>query len=364
MIGVGFADRKQVMTDTESKAEFYAAANSKRGFFSLFDEIFDERKLEKLYIIKGGSGTGKSRLMREIAEAAEHSGFAVEYYYCSSDPKSLDGIIIKEKKLAVIDGTAPHTRDPHFPGAVDEIINLGEFWDTAALESARERIIELCDQKKAAFERSYSLLSLAGKVDEISDKLIESAFDFAKLEAFATRFVGKLPRDGGAARERAVFVSAISYLGHKALPTFGSAGKIIKTDGKYGASEVVMAALRRAAKKRGVSCTAALDPLDPAKCEALYFDGADTAVIKAENCTCGENFRALRFIDGDAMRKLRPELRRLEKMHTETLESAIACLKEAFGYHAELESIYSGTMDFEAKEAFTAELIKKLIPES
>ena len=47
---------------------------------------------------------------------------------CSSDNNSLDGIVIPKLKIAILDGTA-HVVDPVFPGVVDEIINLGQFWD-------------------------------------------------------------------------------------------------------------------------------------------------------------------------------------------------------------------------------------------
>ena len=44
--------------------EYFAAVNSSRGFISFFDNIFAGR--DRLYIIKGGPGTGKSTLCERL----------------------------------------------------------------------------------------------------------------------------------------------------------------------------------------------------------------------------------------------------------------------------------------------------------
>ena len=91
----------------------------------MFGEIFSPDKLEKVYIIKGGPGTGKSHLIKSLAAAAKEKNYDIEYFHCSADVNSLDGIIINDIKTAIIDGTAPHVTDPKYPGAVDIIVNVG-----------------------------------------------------------------------------------------------------------------------------------------------------------------------------------------------------------------------------------------------
>ena len=43
---------------------YFLGANSKNGFYSLYDELFAGEY--RLHIIKGGPGTGKSSFMRKI----------------------------------------------------------------------------------------------------------------------------------------------------------------------------------------------------------------------------------------------------------------------------------------------------------
>ena len=45
---------------------YFGAANGYSGFRSQFGEIFNSHNMEKLYILKGGPGTGKSTLLKRI----------------------------------------------------------------------------------------------------------------------------------------------------------------------------------------------------------------------------------------------------------------------------------------------------------
>ena len=81
-------------------------------------------------------------------------GYDIELHYCSSDPSSLDGIVIKELNVVMIDATAPHTVDPKTPGAIDEILNFGEFWDVEKIEQNRDKI-KACNEDISEIRTSY-----------------------------------------------------------------------------------------------------------------------------------------------------------------------------------------------------------------
>ncbi|HQE24162.1 MAG TPA: hypothetical protein PLM20_09700, partial [Syntrophomonadaceae bacterium] len=115
--------------------------------------------VKRKYVLKGGPGVGKSNLMKEIAQHFSKQGYNIEYHWCSSDPDSLDGIVIGSHQVAVLDGTAPHVVDPRYPGAVDEIINLGQYWQHSNLTDNREHIIEISDQISFCFQRAYHRLA-------------------------------------------------------------------------------------------------------------------------------------------------------------------------------------------------------------
>ena len=113
---------------------YFAASNSCQGFRNYYGDIFTDSRTDRLYIIKGGPGTGKSHFMKVVARRARARGYRITEYACSSDPASLDGIILEREgspTLGFLDGTAPHTREPTLPGVKEELLNLGAFWAEA-----------------------------------------------------------------------------------------------------------------------------------------------------------------------------------------------------------------------------------------
>ena len=85
---------------------YFLGACTPHGFYSYYTSLLEE--VDRLTIIKGGSGCGKSTFMRKIGSAAEARGLDVSYILCSSDLESLDAVLIPSLGIAFADGTAPH----------------------------------------------------------------------------------------------------------------------------------------------------------------------------------------------------------------------------------------------------------------
>jgi ABC-type Mn2+/Zn2+ transport system ATPase subunit len=132
---------------------FYAGGNTAKGFYSFYDSAF--AGLNRLFILKGGPGTGKSTLIRTIGENMVRRGYDIEFYHCSSDNGSLDGVIIPSLKIGIVDGTAPHVIEPKAPGAVEEYVNLGQAWDSNKLAKQRQEIEQLSSEISASFQTAY-----------------------------------------------------------------------------------------------------------------------------------------------------------------------------------------------------------------
>ena len=154
---------------------YFAGGNTARGFYSLFESNL--QGLERLFILKGGPGTGKSTLMRKIAEDWLASGLNIEFMHSSSDNTSIDGIVIPALKVGIVDGTAPHIIEPRAPGAVEEYINLGAAWDAKALKRQKVSILRLTNQINDSFQKAYSTLKEALEIHEEWEKLYSKNID-------------------------------------------------------------------------------------------------------------------------------------------------------------------------------------------
>ena len=136
------------------ECQFFLGACSCDGFVSHYDSLLQDVK--DLTIIKGGSGCGKSTFMKAIGKAAEEKGLAVTYILCSSDPDSLDGILIPELSVGFVDGTAPHVLEPILCGGSANYLNFGEFYNREAMKPNEEQILSIQKKNKHQYDLIHS----------------------------------------------------------------------------------------------------------------------------------------------------------------------------------------------------------------
>lgn len=176
-----------------AEEKIFAAANGYSGFRSLFDKIFDSRDHLRVYIIKGGPGTGKSTLMKKVLNFGNANGYRTRAIFCSSDIASLDGVVLRSARgsIAILDGTAPHARDAVIPGAIDEIINLGDSFNKSKLSESRSDIIRLTSVKKEAYSSAYSYLSLCGHITALIRDIFQKIIDYSYAESVLDNYLSK-----------------------------------------------------------------------------------------------------------------------------------------------------------------------------
>ncbi len=326
---------------------YYAAANTGSGFVSLFGEIFAPEKLSRVYILKGGPGTGKSTFMRGIAKVAKEHGFDVEYYFCSADTNSLDGVKIPALGVAVIDGTPPHAREPRYPGACEKIINLGENFDESILREKRDEIERLSRECGECYERSSHFLAAAGETECLRLKISERAFDFEKARKAARRILSKGKPESGEYTER--YISAYGTHGEAHICNVPEDGeKTVFVSGKYGAEKLFLGVLCEEAKKGGYTVLRFPDVLLCERTEGVYIKELSTRFGAVDEGR--EELNAMRFIRGDILAENRGKLRFSEKCREALLQGALSELAKMGKTHDSLEEYYIGAMDFAASE--------------
>lgn len=345
----------------------FAASNSSEGFKSYYKQVFEDRELSRIYIIKGGPGTGKSRFMKEVAEHAEALGRYVEYYYCSSDPDSLDGIII-EDTVAIIDGTAPHSVEPKTAGAREEIIDLGAFWDSDKLSARYSEIKLLGDKKSECYIKAYRYLSGCGELSGINRSLILPTLREEKMFAYVGRLLDTIPKGQGFSLTPAL-CDSVGMKGRVKFDTYEKcAEKLYYVIDWYSSAHFFLAALVCGAKSRDIPLKVSYDPINSERIDAVYFCNCGYAFVSVEPSEAeeldGKCVNMKRFVDKDTLENSKKEYRYNCRLYEALLSSACEAFSEAGEYHFELERIYSACMDFCAKERYTrsfCEMIDRMI---
>ncbi len=333
---------------------YFASCNSFKGFRSYFDKIFNSRDFDKIFVLKGGPGTGKSTLMKKITKTFGKDEVNIENFYCSSDINSLDGVIVEkcEKRVAILDGTAPHERDATVVGSIDEIVNLGENLDCIWLEKYSDKILELSGQKSDAYKTAYSYLRCAGACDAEIVKEVKNVFDSFS----ARKYIHNLNFSSELAKEHNVtirLISSFSKDGYQRRPITKSTNtKTIKIGGNSYAARILLNMINSSIYGEKLLSphpldTDYLDALYSAENDILFIIEGEKADINADDFT-GQN--AVTY----------EKNRMMKKLHDELLAEAKRWFGIASDIHFRLEEIYSRCMNFDKNDKIFDKICEKI----
>ncbi len=351
--------------------KYFLAANSAEGFVSHFADNYDYLDCWRAYIIKGGPGTGKSSFMKYIVTKAVDKGYSVELCPCSSDPDSLDGVIIKNIKTIILDGTAPHVLEPKFAGVCEEIINLGQFWNGEKLRKAAQEIVNITAQNKKLHKTAAAYISAAGELIYDNFKLSKHFIRIQKCEKFAINLASQLlpGKTKHKPREWVRFIGGVTPKGVIAFKrTVEDFYKdIIIIDDKYGAStSIIMENVRKIALDRGYEIITLKNPLLPSKIiDHILIPELSLAVVREYDYIKFKDghrrIHARRFYDINLLRECRNRLTFNRRVARELLLGAIEALAKAKLVHDRLEKYYIDAMDFSALTLFAEQKAKKIL---
>ena len=334
------------------KRSYFAAANGYTGFRSYFDNIFISESFKQIFVLKGGPGTGKSTLMKRVADFATSTDLDCDMIYCSSDPDSLDGVIVytKRGKYAVIDGTAPHQRDAVIPGAIDIIINLGDNFDISLLESRRNEIMALNEKKKMAYGEAYSYLRAAGAINSKIVELIQKDFNYEKAMHIASKIESFSPTESDSTQ--IALRRAFCKLGYYTLDDYTSINTIFRVSGRYG--EEMMFLQLFLDKIRQKAKLISFDPLNK--------NAPDGIVLNNISYICTSD-QGAEFDAGECLKLTanRDELNTLKEMHDSLLVLAQRYFEKATLLHSDLEAIYRSSIDFTKNDIAINGIIKYIL---
>ena len=335
--------------------KYFAAQNSYMGFKSHFNEIINPKDYTRIFILKGGPGTGKSSFMKTVAKHFDRNGLQVDEILCSSDPASLDGIIIKNNKasIAIMDGTSPHNQDPKFPGAVEEIIDLGGFWDKRWLSAQRNEIVEIATEKEKAYKTAYSYLNIAGTIYNEARKIYSNIFDKDKAKSLAESIIPKEETNKISTIEK-MFVSAFGKNGYFSLNETLKIDKEIILSGSEIICDLFFDVLYEFSNRLGLSIIKFVSPLDENIIEKLYIKTKSTIIKRGSNGTVDLN-GLVPNKNSDIER-----CRIMLEMREASMNEAVRWFSIASDLHFRLEEIYGKAMDFSKNQEIIHEKLSQI----
>lgn len=333
----------------------FAGNNTAAGFYSCFNYLFNPEELDRIYILKGGPGVGKSSFMKKFAAKMLEKNQPVEYIHCSSDNNSLDGIIIPGLKTAFVDGTAPHTIDPKIPGAVDEIVNLGSFLDNLQLEKHKHQIMQINQTKARLYKSAYRYLQASGIISEEINSLYDQFIDIKKFNSMCMEAIDNLFDDNAelkkTAKIRKMFLEAYTADGYISYADSLCQNKrvwaVVGESTNY-TSEFLKKIADEAVKK-GYDIELFCMPLTPDKLKHIYIPEMNLVVTGTESYVASgfeKEFDIHGIMDTGSLRTHISEIENNLHLYDLLNKNALEKLSETKKYHELLEIFYVNSMNF------------------
>ena len=332
--------------------QFFLGTNSPKGFVSLYHQWANQDHALAFYVLKGGPGCGKSTLMRRVAQNVEAAGFPVEYILCAGDPDSLDGIAIPKKRAALVDGTAPHSMDPAYPGVTGHYVDLSHGYDRPGLFAQRESIIAAAQAYRACYPKAYDCFAEAERIRQHSQQIVRTHQTLEAAKACADALLDrevKKPQDRQG-RRHLRFLSALTCQGRIILTETAAAlcPRIYAIQDHCGLSHILLQHLETGFLDRGHDVLSCPSPEHPDQLDHLLVPSLSLAFLTNPD-PCSVPFRILQtedWIEASVWSENRSFLDASRQSAEAQNQKGLRFLTEAKEKHDHLEALYQPYMDF------------------
>lgn len=355
-----------------NQKHYFVCATSSKGFVNLFDTNLIG--LKKIYLLKGGPGTGTSSLLKFIGATYLMKGMEVEFIHCCQDPDSLDGVILRSIGVGIVDATQPHVLEPKVPGAIEEYVNLGSAWDTELLAKSSKEITALIEEIGVCYREAYKQFAKALLIHDDWEKIYIRSMDFKAADDVTQQMIKELlgdvsVKEQGVTRHR--FFGGATHLG--AMDFVENLTKLMKKryfiKGRPGSGKSTMLKkIQKNAEQLGLEVEVYHCGFDPDSLDMLLFPQLElcifdsTAPHEYEPSREGDIIidmyqKAIRF-GTDEENELK--LNEIKKDYKAYVEAGVNDLKKAKVLQDQLEIYYEEATDLDMIQQITNDLVFKI----
>lgn len=360
----------------ENASHYFARGNTAHGAHFLYKSAF--QGLNKTLVLMGPPGTGKSTIIRKLADGLVSRGQHVQYFHSPLRPDELDGIIATELKVGIVDGQACEWTIEGSAGATTEF-DFGTAIDNRGISTETLGMIEeLKGELTDAYSKAYESFATALRIHDEWEKLYIESMEFDKADQIAQELIQELydgheneiPSNGrhlffGAATPKGAFDFIQSLT--------ASLNRRIFIKGRPGSGKsTLLKKLAAAAEKKGIDVQVYHCGFDPNSLDMLIFPKLSTAIFDS---TAPHEYFPDR--DGDEIldmyeRTMTPgtdetyaaEIAVIKERYSAKMKEATSHLAAAEAVDSQIKSFYTAATKFPIVEELYLQLQSELFNQS
>lgn len=353
-------------------SHYFAQGNTAHGAHFLYKSAF--RGLNKIFVLEGPQGTGKSTVIQHLADRLLDQGLHVQCFHSPLRPDELNGIIITDLKVGIVDGRV--CKGISDSGAGEFVfIDFGEaFDDCLMLPEHRAVIEELRGTLENTYAQAYETFAAALRIHDEWEQYYIDHMDFSKADQIAQDLIQELyaghESDTPTAR-RDLFFGAATPRGAFDFIQSLTAGlqRRIFIKGRAGSGKsTLLKKLASAAEEKGIEVQVFHCGFDPNSLDMLIFPQLRTAIFDS---TAPHEY----FPDRDEdeildmyTRTIAPgtdeahaaEIAEIKARYSAKMKEAISYLAEAEAIDSEIRAYYVAATHYSIVEKLQLQLQTEL----
>lgn len=353
-------------------SHYFAHGNTAHGAHFLYKSAFDG--LNKIFVLTGPQGTGKSTVMQKLADSQLDKGQHVQCFHSPLRPDELDGIILTELKVGIVDGRV--CKGIADCGA-EKIVSIpfGEAFNNSLISPEQVITIEdLRGKLERAYSKAYETFITALRIHDEWEKYFIDNMDFTKADQIAQDLIQELYRghenDTPTASRHLFFGAATPKGAYDFIQSLtAQLERRIFIKGRAGSGKsTLLKKLASAAEEKGIEAQVFHCGFDPNSLDMLIFPRLRTAIFDS---TAPHEYFPDR--DGDEIldmyaRTIAPgtdeayaaEIAVIKERYSAKMKEATSYLKEAEVIDSQIKAYYVAATDFSIVEKLHLQLQSEL----
>ncbi|MFF2092170.1 PRK06851 family protein [Paenibacillus sp. NPDC058174] len=353
-------------------SHYFAQGNTARGAHFLYGSAFDG--LNKIFVLTGPQGTGKSTVIQSLADSLLDKGLHVQHFHSPLRSDELDGIILTELKVGIVDGRVCTGISDSGAGEIVYIDFKG------ALNNSHlrpEHIITIEDLKgklESAYSKTYETFATALQIHDEWEKYYIENMDFSKADQIAQDLIEEVyaghESDTPATPRHLFFGAATPRGAYDFIQSLtAELERRIFIKGRAGSGKsTLLKKLASAAEQNGIEVQVFHCGFDPNSLDMLIFPKLGTAIFDS---TAPHEYFPDR--DGDEIldmyeRAIAPgtdeayaaEIAGIKARYSAKMKEATSHLAEAEAIDSQIKAYYVAATDFSVVEKLHLQLESEL----
>jgi DNA replication protein DnaC len=172
-----------------NKKCYLSTAYTSSGFVDYNDYLINPS--ERVYLLIGAPGTGKSTFMKKTGIELQDYGFSVEFIYSSEYKDKIDAVYVSEANILIINGSKPNSIEAKYPGAIERILDFGNYCDIDYLRNEKNSIVYLFDEISREYSIFFEYMKNAKLIHDKWEKEYLLGMNFTKANEITNNIINE-----------------------------------------------------------------------------------------------------------------------------------------------------------------------------